>query len=371
MISCSSSVLKAITAATMDKPKRPRNDLTVAQKQEICRYYQEHPDLTIKALQIHFSKSFGIDIGHSTIGRIVNRAEHWNSIEFPNNVRRTSSTTFVNMERAVFDWICSASEPVSEDEITRKISELVENSDMQSELKAQKGWLNSFKRRFNLIQKCDDHAKPIGYIAGKMPDKREPLSRVKASRGRRSSSRTYAKTPASQPEINHTSTTNSIIYDAALGNFLQDDCDDDDDIEMSGDGTRVKENKSRTLVSPSNQADHCTTSQMSENGATVSSTATCTVPVILHAGWHAETESSPVHISSAQKALSTLETFFRQNSDAVAEDLEHLKALDVRLKYLSAKAAVKTLKSHLMDRDRTRDSNEADLQYLTDLDQRL
>ena len=373
------------------KTKRARVDLTVAQKQEICRYYEKNPTKTIKNLQDYFSDYFGLCIGHSTIGNIVKRAEHWNSIEFPENVKRTASCKFANMEKDIFEWICQLDKPVTEDDIHMKAAEFVKKRSLVNEWTAYRGWITSFKRRFNLIlvpieNQEDEFEVKKGYRPGKMPDKREPIRRVTPHKGRPAGVSKYFK--SEKPDSANTS---SIIYDAAIENILQDVHDDDDDdgdvvspgrASSSTYATKMETRSSARTASrvPNANADtniihkaaienilSDTENPTQSNHNAVSSTATDVFPVVIQATQSSVSVPS-VTSSDAQKAMTTLKSFFEQNPSSSQEDFGHLQALDAKLKWLSAKEAVNNLRT-FMSADPTR--NHEDIQYLNNLDQRL
>ena len=377
------------------KAKRARVDLTVAQKQEICRYYEKNPTKTIKNLQDYFSDYYGLRIGNSTIGNIVKRAEHWSSIEFPENVKRTTSGKFANMEKDLFEWICKMEKPVTEKEVHMKAAELTKKRSLVDQWNAfrDRGWITSFKRRYNLIlvpleSQDDEFEVKKGYRPGKMPNKREPIHRVTPLKGRRAGVSKYFK--SEKPDGANTS---SIIYDAAIENILQDvHCDDDDDDDddnvvsprratSSTYATKMETRSSPRTASRVSNANADTniihkaaienilsdTENPQDNHNAVSSTATEVFPVVI------QTTQSSVSVpsvasSEAHKAMTTLKSYFEQNPSSSREDFGHLQAVDAKLKWLSAKEALNNLRTY-MSADPTR--NHDDIQYLNNLDQRL
>ena len=61
------------------RPKKSRNNLSVAQKIEIILYADDYPKLSHTKIASHFSTKFGlkVPIGQSTIGQIIkNRATY-------------------------------------------------------------------------------------------------------------------------------------------------------------------------------------------------------------------------------------------------------------------------------------------------------
>ena len=374
----------------MEKPKRPRVELTVSQKKEICRYYQEHPNTTMNQLKDHFSHCFGLRIGRSTVGTIVSRAEHWNSIDFGDNVRRTPSTKFANMEKALFEWICKEVEGVTDEQILEKAADLIqEDGNLAKEWNKSRGWITSFKRRFNLVvlRSAEDVQ---WYRPGKLPEDQEPLRRVQSRRGRVSAQYSPPQGPMHVPD------TSSIIYDAAVENILQDPIDDSDmgDSEqycgdtpnrVSAPSKSIQDSTIRTRNSSARTSNvdasiiqdaaiqnilHSeTVSTLHESQNTsqvVTTTSTEVIPVTLIQG-SVSTSPTPVSLSSAKSAMKTLLTYFEQNPNTSIADHNHLHALDARLKWLAAKEAVGELKTYLSNDV----ENQRDVKYLNDLDKRL
>ncbi|XP_072014053.1 uncharacterized protein [Amphiura filiformis] len=387
----------------MEKPKRPRVELTVAQKQEICRYYQKNPTKTIRQLKEHFSQCFGLAIGLSTVGTIVSRAEHWNSIDFPDNVRRTPSTKFAKMERDLFDWICKRDVAATDEQILDKAAELVqEDQNIAEEWNKLRGWITSYKRRFNLVVVQEESQEgEKRYRPGKMPEEREAIYKVQCTRkGRWPIQYSPPQGPMHKPN------TRSIIYDAAIENILQDaddtsDIDDDDGLEAPCEDTPVSvaspSRSSTTSITVKREGQIRTRSSARKRTATISAnsveqevvienilgnerlntiedpqthngvlqtSATEVFPVLIHSNVAAE---PAVTVSSAQSAMKTLLTYFEQNPNTSIEDHNRLHAVDAKLKWLAAKEAVSNLKTYLS----TDRKYQKDMANLTDLDKKL
>ena len=71
--------------------KRKKNELSLIQKQEICRYHQENPKMTQLSLIRFFSDKFGHVLAPSTLRH--------QSIKFNNRIRLNTSMAFLEKFR--------------------------------------------------------------------------------------------------------------------------------------------------------------------------------------------------------------------------------------------------------------------------------
>lgn len=141
--------------------KRKRTTLTAGEKREVCLWKREHPRSTLHDVMLWCRINLGLDIGKSSVSRILQESDKWIST-LPDAVNSTNSRNSlgVDMEKSLFTWLQDARSRgvyVSDAMIAEKARSLGKLLKMPDDFRYSRGWLHRFKSRHGI---CD--SRPIG-----------------------------------------------------------------------------------------------------------------------------------------------------------------------------------------------------------------
>lgn len=149
--------------STLKPSKQPRRQgYSIAQKQALRRYHQEHPSLSQKELQAWFFHQFNQVITQPSLSLALSR--RYNALDKPNtrhernsSFLRSREARYPTLEAALFDWIteyqCQGS--VSYEILKIKASELWKELDLSTTLNMEiptfrDGWVRGFLKRYSV-----------------------------------------------------------------------------------------------------------------------------------------------------------------------------------------------------------------------------
>jgi hypothetical protein len=136
--------------------KRKRTEITLDQKREICLYKDENYKITNIELIQHFNLRWNVKLGESTVSEILkNRDKFFNADNFMQpQTKRIRLGHYPELEKRLYSWISdklSIQMPLSEEIIRAKAIQLGEELSISTSIfKYSAGWLDKFKRRYNI-----------------------------------------------------------------------------------------------------------------------------------------------------------------------------------------------------------------------------
>lgn len=133
-----------------------KTELTVFQKQEICRYALDHPSCKQRELVRLFSQKFGCKISNSVV---CNMLSHSNEILAKNENEskkfRNRLAKYPQLEESLYAWFCetrSLQIPVTDAMLTEKAIQFGTMLEI-SNFTYSAGWLDKFKKRHYIRKK--------------------------------------------------------------------------------------------------------------------------------------------------------------------------------------------------------------------------
>lgn len=133
---------------------RPRGQLTMGQKREMCIYKEENPKCTMRHIQEHFQEKWNHHIGHSTVHDILKFKSKYLSLpKLRENCRRLRKTRNFDMEEKLYKWIVENNMRglgITNTAIKEKAQSLGEEFAVDESFSYSNGWLHCFKIRYGL-----------------------------------------------------------------------------------------------------------------------------------------------------------------------------------------------------------------------------
>lgn len=133
---------------------RPRGQLTMGQKREMCIFKEENPKCTMRQIQEHFQEKWNHHIGHSTVHDILKYKSKYLSLpKLKENCRRLRKTRNFEMEEKLYKWIVENNMRglgISNTAIKEKAQSLGEEFAVDDTFTYSNGWLHCFKIRYGL-----------------------------------------------------------------------------------------------------------------------------------------------------------------------------------------------------------------------------
>lgn len=161
--------------------KRRRTNVSVVQKQMICRHKQDHPQLSLVGLQAWVKSKFDLDLGKTTLFDILKSSEKWLNVE-TSTLLRQKTCQHPQLEDALYTWfthVRARKACVNNEMLIAKAKVFGEKLGI-TDFSYSFGWLTRFKVRKG-IQFREQHgeagsADPEAVAAGR-EDLRQVLAR--------------------------------------------------------------------------------------------------------------------------------------------------------------------------------------------------
>uniref|UniRef100_G3MQ63 HTH CENPB-type domain-containing protein n=1 Tax=Amblyomma maculatum TaxID=34609 RepID=G3MQ63_AMBMU len=133
---------------------RKRTAATASEKRELCLWKRNHPRSTLQDVVLWTRINLGLDIGKSTVSRILQESDKWIST-MPNTASSTNSRNqlVAEVETSLVSWLQGARSRgvyVSDMMIVEKARSLGKLLKMPDDFRYSRGWLHRFKKRHGI-----------------------------------------------------------------------------------------------------------------------------------------------------------------------------------------------------------------------------
>ncbi|KAG6550333.1 hypothetical protein Mapa_008296 [Marchantia paleacea] len=139
---------------------KTRAQLSIADKQEICKMHEESPLLSHEDILAQFLLKRKLQIGRSTVTKILKEKEKWLAVDCAGMAdegrrKRARKSPFLGLEAALYAWYSqsvqkqSTTKSMTDSQLRDRAKQLAREAGIE-DFKASDGWLANFKKRHSI-----------------------------------------------------------------------------------------------------------------------------------------------------------------------------------------------------------------------------